>query len=126
MYRFAKRLTAILFAACFLSAAAAPEAAARSPRILLMCCYQQEGWGQRSTPSFHDDEPSGWRYGSGGRLAERGEGRLGCLAETDRAVPIGQMDFWRLLDLLSLIQWAQPWPPGAAAPGRGGLWPKHL
>lgn len=119
MYRFAKRLTAILFAACFLSAAAAPEAAARSPRILLMCCYQQEGWGNSSSATFLDDEGRIWRYESDGPLPDTEEARLAFLAETDRAVPIGQMDFWRLLDLLSLIQWAQPWPlepqpPGAA------------
>lgn len=100
-----KRLSALLLAICCLSAASA--AAGRSSRILLMCCYQQEGWGNRSSATFLDDEGCIWRYESAAPLPDTEEARLAFLSETDGAVPVGQMDFWRMLELCSLIESAQ-------------------
>lgn len=103
-----KRLAALLLAICCLSAATA--AAGRSSRILLMCCYQQEGWANRSSATFLDDEGCIWRYESAAPLPDTEEARLAFLSEADGAVPVGQMDFWRMLELCSLIESAQPWP----------------
>lgn len=105
-----KRLTAILCAICFFPLAAAPADAGRSPRILLMCCYQQKGWGNRSSATFLDDEGCIWRYESAAPLPDTEEARLAFLSEADGAVPVGQMDFWRMLELCSLIESAQSWP----------------
>lgn len=75
-----------------------------------MCCYQQEGWGGRSSATFLDEEGCIWRYESAAPLPDTEEARLAFLSETDGAVPVGQMDFWRMLELRSLIESAQPWP----------------
>ena len=74
-----------------------------------MCCYQQEGWGNRSSATFLDDEGCIWRYESAAPLPDTEEARLAFLSETDGAVPVGQMDFWRMLELCSLIESAQSW-----------------
>lgn len=105
-----KRLMAIVCAACCLSPSAASADAARSSQILLMCCYQQDGWGGRSSATFLDDEGRIWRYESATPLPDTEEARLAFLAETDCAVGIGQLDFWRVLELRSLIESAQAWP----------------
>lgn len=105
-----KRLMAIVCAACCLSPSAASADAARSSQILLMCCYQQDGWGGRSSATFLDDEGRIWRYESATPLPDTEEARLSFLAETDCAVGIGQLDFWRVLELRSLIESAQAWP----------------
>lgn len=105
-----KRLMAIVCAACCLSPSAASADAARSSQILLMCCYQQDGWGGRSSATFLDDEGRIWRYESATPLPDTEETRLAFLAETDCAVGIGQLDFWRVLELRSLIESAQAWP----------------
>lgn len=105
-----KRLMAIICAACCLSPSAASADAARSSQILLMCCYQQDGWGGRSSATFLDDEGRIWRYESATPLPDTEEARLAFLAETDCAVGIGQLDFWRVLELRSLIESAQAWP----------------
>lgn len=105
-----KRLMAIVCAACCLSSSAASADAARSSQILLMCCYQQDGWGGRSSATFLDDEGRIWRYESATPLPDTEEARLAFLAETDCAVGIGQLDFWRVLELRSLIESAQAWP----------------
>lgn len=99
-----KRLMAIVCAACCLSPSAASADAARSSQILLMCCYQQDGWGGRSSATFLDDEGRIWRYESATPLPDTEEARLAFLAETDCAVGIGQLDFWRVLELRSLIE----------------------
>lgn len=75
-----------------------------------MCCYQQDGWGDRSSATFLDDGGRIWRYESAEPLPDTDEARLSFLAETDCAVFAGQMDFGRMLDLISLIESAQPWP----------------
>lgn len=106
----AKALTAIGVAVCLLFPAVAPANAGRSARILLLCCYQQDGWGGRSSATFLDDEGRIWRYESASPLPDTDEARLAFLAETDCVVPVGQMDFGRMLDLISLIKSAQPWP----------------
>lgn len=105
-----KRLMAIVCAACCLSPSAASADAARSSQILLMCCYQQDGWGGRSSATFLDDEGRIWRYESATPLPDTEEARLAFLAETDCVVGIGQLDFWRVLELRSLIESAQAWP----------------
>lgn len=105
-----KRLMAIVCAACCLSPSAASADAARSSQILLMCCYQQDGWGGRSSATFLDDDGRIWRYESATPLPDTEEARLAFLAETDCAVGIGQLDFWRVLELRSLIESAQAWP----------------
>lgn len=110
MSRLLERLTAVLLAGCLLVPAAASADAGRSPRILLMCCYQQEGWGEGSSATFLDEEGCIWRYESAAPLPDTDEERLAFLAETDSVVHAGQVDFWRMLDLLSLIEAAQPWP----------------
>ena len=106
----AKALTAIGVAVCLLFPAVAPANAGRSARILLLCCYQQDGWGGRSSATFLDDEGRIWRYESASPLPDTDEARLAFLAETDCVFPVGQMDFGRMLDLISLIESAQPWP----------------
>ena len=78
-----KRLTAILCAICFFPLTAAPADAGRSPRILLMCCYQQDGWGDGSSATFLDDEGCIWRYESAAPLPDTEQARLAFLAETD-------------------------------------------
>ena len=75
-----------------------------------MCCYQQDGWGDGSSATFLDDEGCIWRYESAAPLPDTDQARLAFLAETDSAVLVGQMDFWRILGLRSLIESAQPWP----------------
>lgn len=118
-----KRLTAILCAICFFPLAAAPADAGRSPRILLMSCYQQDGWGDGSSATFLDENGCIWRYESAAPLPETEEARLAFLAETDAVALVGQMDFWRMLELLSLIESAQPWPlePQSAGAADFGL-----
>ena len=118
-----KRLTAILCAICFFPLAAAPADAGRSPRILLMSCYQQDGWGDGSSATFLDENGCIWRYESAAPLPETEEARLAFLAETDAVALVGQMDFWRMLELRSLIESAQPWPlePQSAGAADFGL-----
>lgn len=110
MYRYIKCLTAILLAVCFLAPAAASAGAERSSHIILMCCYQQEGWGNRSSATFLDAEGFIWRYESAGPLPDADEARLDVLAKTDSVVNVGKMDSWRMLELCSLIESAQSWP----------------
>ena len=110
MSRLLERLTAILLAGCLLVPAAASAGAGRSSRILLMCCYQQEGWGERSSATFLDAEGCIWRYESAAPLPDTDEERLAFLMGTDSVVHVGQLDFWRMLELLSLIEAAQPRP----------------
>ena len=100
---------------------AAALAAERGMRIILMCCYQQDGWGDRSSATFLDGEGRIWRYESAAPLPDTDEARLAFLAETDRAVFAGQMDFWRMLDLISLIESAQPWPLEPQTAGAAGF-----
>ncbi len=118
-----KRLTAILCAICFFPLTAAPADAGRSPRILLMCCYQQDGWGDGSSATFLDDEGCIWRYESAAPLPDTEQARLAFLAETDSVALVGQLDFWRMLELLSLIELAQAWPlePQSAGAADFGL-----
>lgn len=85
----------------------------------MMCCYQQEGWGESSSATFLDEEGRIWRYESAAPLPDTEEARLDFLRETDGAILVGQMDFWRMLELRSLIESAQaeplePAPAGAA------------
>ena len=108
--RLIKCLTAILLAACFLSPAAAATDVACSPRIILMCCYQQDGWEERASATFLDNKGYVWRYESAVPLPSTDEARLAFLAETDSVVCVGKLDFWRMLELHSLIESAQPWP----------------
>lgn len=123
MYRLAKCLAAILCAACLLTAAGASAGAERSPRIVLMCCYQQEGWGDGSSATFLDDEGCIWRYESAAPLPDTEQARLAFLAETDSVALVGQLDFWRMLELISLIEAVQPGPlePQAAVAADYGL-----
>lgn len=104
-----KRLPAILLALCICIPAGAPADGARGPRIVLLCCYQQHGWGDRSSATFLDEAGCIWQYESAAPLPDTEEARLALLAETE-AVAVGQVDFWRMLELLSLIRWAEPWP----------------
>lgn len=101
---------AILFIACLLSPAAAPANAASGARIVLMCCYQQDGWDDSSSATFLDDKGCIWRYESAAPLPETDQARLAFLSKTTSAVSVGQLDFWRMLELCSLIEQAEPWP----------------
>lgn len=124
MSHWVKRLMAILLAVCLSSPAEVSADAGRSPRIILMCCYQQDGWGDRSSAGFLDDEGCIWRYESTAPLPDTDEERLAYLAETDSAVQVGQMDFWRLVQLRSLIEAAESWPlePQSAGAADFGLY----
>lgn len=99
-----------MIAACFLPQGAALADETRSSRIILMCCYQQDGWGGRSSATFLDDEGCIWRYENAAPLPDTDEARLAFLAKTASVISVGQVDFWRMLELLSLIESAQPWP----------------
>ncbi len=99
-----------MIAACFLLQGAALADETRSPRIILMCCYQQDGWGGRSSATFLDDEGCIWRYENAAPLPDTDEARLAFLAKTASVISVGQVDFWRMLELLSLIESAQAWP----------------
>ena len=123
MYRLAKCLAAILCAACLLTAAGASAGAERSPRIVLMCCYQQEGWGDGSSATFLDEAGCIWRYESAEPLPDTDSARLALLAEAESVVAAGQIELWRMLELISLIEAVQPGPlePQAAVAADYGL-----
>ena len=110
MSRLGKRITAVFCTVCFLLTTAASAQSDRSSRIILMCCYQQHGWDNMASATFLDDYGYIWRYESAEPLPDTDEARLAFLVETDCVAPVGQIDFWRMLELSSLIESAQPWP----------------
>lgn len=103
-----KWLALALLASSLLTAAPVLTEEEERPRIILMACYQQVGWGVRANAVFLDEEGGIWHYENEMGLPKDDEERLELLSKTEDAKQEGELDDSRVEEIQSLIAAIQP------------------
>ena len=103
-----KRIMLFLLAACLPLAAPALAEGGERPRIILMACYQQVGWGVYADAAFLDEEGGIWHYENEMGLPREDAERLELLGKTEDVEHVGQLDKRRVEEIRSLIAAIQP------------------
>ena len=103
-----KRILSFLLAVCLLAAAPVLAEDVERPRIILMACYQQVGWGVYADATFLDEAGGIWYYENETGLPKETAERLELLRSTGDAQRVGQLSERRVEELQSLIAAIQP------------------